>query len=269
MKHSLNILLEGPTGTGKTRSIGTLVDSGIEVFYFAFEAGSEVLRGYWTDRGLPIPKNLHFITVASASASWAEMADAVHLVNTLAYDSLKKVVDPHRGKYNQLEKFLRTFIDVTDDTGEKFGAVDTWGADRAVVIDGLTGLSNATMQAVIGGKADKDQKDWGLAQNILENFLRKMCDAVEAIFVLIAHVERETDPVFGGTKITVSSLGKALPPKIPPMFSDVILTVRDGVKFSWSTANTLADLKARNLPIADGITPDFKLILDKWRSRDE
>mgnify|MGYP001557507592 CR=1 FL=1 len=262
-----NVLLEGPTGTGKTHSIGTLVDAGIEVFYFAFENGSESLRGYWLDAGKPIPSNLHFITVKPAMANWTEMADAVKAVNVMAYDALKKMTDPHRSKYNQLENFLRTFNDVTDDEGKKYGAIDTWGPGRAVVIDGLTGLSTAALSTVVGGKADRDQKDWGLAQNIVENFLRRMCDACPAIFILIAHVERETDPVFGGTKITVSTLGKALPPKIPPMFSDVILAYREGVNFFWSTANSQADLKTRNLPIADKILPDFGQIIGKWKAR--
>jgi len=262
-----NVLIEGPTGTGKTYSIGTLVETGIDTHYFAFENGSESLRGFWLDRGKPIPSNLHITTVKPAVATWSEMADAVHDVNVLSYDALKKKNDPHRNKYNQFEQFLRTFNDVTDDAGVKYGAVDTWGANKAVVIDGLTGLERAIMTAVIGGKADRDQKDWGLAQNIDENFLRRMCDACPCMFVLIAHVERETDLVMGGNKITVASLGKALPPKIPPMFSDVILTYREGPSFWWSTDNSQADLKTRNLPLASKIKPDFQQIVDKWVAR--
>ena len=259
-----NVLIEGPTGTGKTYSIGTLVETGIDTHYFAFENGSESLRGFWLDRGKPIPSNLHITTVKPAVATWSEMADAVHDVNVLSYDALKKKNDPHRNKYNQFEQFLRTFNDVTDDAGVKYGAVDTWGANKAVVIDGLTGLERAIMTAVIGGKADRDQKDWGLAQNIDENFLRRMCDACPCMFVLIAHVERETDLVMGGNKVTVASLGKALPPKIPPMFSDVILTYREGPSFWWSTDNSQADLKTRNLPLTSKIKPDFQQIVDKW-----
>lgn len=262
-----NVLIEGPTGTGKTYSIGTLVEAGLDVHYFAFENGAESLRGYWLDRGKPIPSNLHFTTVKPASATWNEMADAVRDVNILAYEALKKKNDPHRMKYNQFENFLRTFNDVTDDEGNKHGPVDSWGPNKAIVIDGLTGLERAIMTAVIGGKADKDQKDWGLAQNIDENFLRRLCDSCPAMFVLIAHVERETDLVLGGSKITVSSLGKALPPKIPPMFSDVILSYREGANFYWSTDNSQADLKTRNLPLSSKILPDFGQIINSWKKR--
>ena len=263
----VNILLMGPSGTGKTHSIGTLVETGIEVFYFAFEAGAESLRGYWLDRGKEIPSNLHITTVKGPTASWSEMADSVGYVNRLAYDSLKKMTDPNRNKYTQFEQFLRTFNDVTDDTGAKYGCIDTWDASRAIVIDGLTGLSDAAMKAVIGGKADRDQKDWGLAQNLLENFLRRICDNCPCHFILLAHVERETDQILGGVKLMVSTLGKALPPKLPAMFSDVILTVRNGDKWFWDTASAMADVKTRNLPIISNNQPNFGLIIDKWKSR--
>lgn len=263
----VNILLMGPAGTGKTHSIGTLVEAGVEVFYFAFENGSESLRGFWTDQGQEIPSNVHFITIKGASASWLEMADAVQYVNRLSYDALKKQSDPNRSKYNQFEQFLRTFNKVVDDTGAEFGCVDQWGPDKAVVIDGLTGLGDAVMKAVIGGKADRDQKDWGLAQNLLENFLRRLCDACPCHFILIAHVEREQDMILGGIKISVSTLGKALPPKLPPMFSDVILATRNVDKWYWDVANPQADVKSRNLSIASTNPPIFSTIIEKWKSR--
>jgi AAA domain len=263
----VNVLLMGPTGTGKTYSIGSLVDTGLEVFYFAFESGTESLFGYWTDRDKPIPTNLHIITVKTASATWTEMADAVRQVNLLSYESLKKSLDPHRSKYDQFEKFLRTFNDVTDDQGNKYGPIDSWDQSRAIVIDGLTGIGTSVMKAVTGGKADRDQKDWGLAQNIVENCLRQLCDGCKSHFILLAHPERQVDEVLGGVKLMVSTLGKALPPKIPPMFSDVILTVRNGSMWEWDTANSLADLKTRNLPVAAHIPPNFAGIIGKWRSR--
>lgn len=263
----VNVMLMGPSGTGKTHSIGTLVETGIEVFYFAFEAGAESLRGYWLDRGKEIPANLHITTVKGPTASWSEMADSVGYVNRLAYDSLKKMTDPNRNKYTQFEQFLRTFNDVTDDTGAKYGCIDTWDASRAIVIDGLTGLSDAAMKAVIGGKADRDQKDWGLAQNLLENFLRRICDNCPCHFILLAHVERETDQILGGVKLMVSTLGKALPPKLPSMFSDVILAVRNADKFYWDCASALADVKTRNLQMVANNPPNFGAIIEKWKSR--
>lgn len=264
----VNVLLIGPAGTGKTHSIGTIVDEGPETFVLAFEAGTESLLGYWTDRGKPVPPNLHIHTVRSATAGWGEMADQVRYVNTLSYESLKKQSDPNRSKYDQFEKFLRTFNDVREDGSDKsFGSIDTWGTDKVLVIDGLTGMGDAAMKAVIGGKADRDQKDWGLAQNLLENCLRRLTSDCRCHVIILAHVERETDIILGGTKITVSTLGAKLAPKIPPMFSDVILATRSGTNWAWDTANPQADLKTRNLPVSSSLQPSFKAIFDKWKSR--
>lgn len=261
------VLLMGPSGTGKTHSIGTLVEQGIEVFYFAYEQGHEALYGYFTDNNKPIPSNLHTCTVAAPSASFSEMADSVSYVSRLSYEALKKQTDPNRSKYNQLEGFLRSFNNVTDDDGVKYGPVDDFGTNRAIVIDGLTGLCASAMQTVIGGKFDRDQKDWGLAQNMIENTLRKLTSECRCHIILIAHVERETDPNGGGLKLMASALGRALAPKLPAMFSDVILTKRLGREFVWDTEDPTADLKSRNLPINAKNQPTFKLIIDKWKSR--
>ena len=263
----VNVMLMGPSGTGKTYAIGTLVDAGIEVFYFAYEAGAETLLGYFTDRGLPIPDNLHICTVRAPSASFLEMADAVRYVNALSFEGLLKQVDPAKSKYNQLEQFLRNFNNVVDDTGKAWGDVQTWDSSRALVIDGLTGLCDSAMKACIGGKFARDQKDWGLAQNIVEGILRKITSESRFHFVLISHVERETDPNGGGLKLMASALGRALAPKLPAMFSDVILAKRIGRDFWWDTEDPAADLKTRNLPISGKIPPTFAAIIEKWKSR--
>jgi hypothetical protein len=122
------------------------------------------------------------------------------------------------------------------------------------------------MSLVVGGKPVKSQADWGIAQDQIEKLVRMWTDGCPCHFVLTAHVERELDAM-GQSKLTVSTLGRALAPKIPPMFSDVILTVREGSKFTWSTANSMVDLKTRSLQIADGIPPSFVAIFDKWQAR--
>ena len=51
------------------------------------------------------------------------------------------------------------------------------------------------------------------------------------------------------------------------MFSDVILSVRQGDKWTWDTANVQADLKTRNLPIKADNPPTFAGIVAKWKAR--
>lgn len=265
-----NVLLMGPAGTGKTHSIGTLVETGIEVFYLGIEQGIESLLGYWTDRGLSIPDNLRWHKIDPPKASFKELAESALKVNTLSYESLGKMVDLNRHTHNLFIKVNESFFDFPDDrTGKKFGDVSTWDAGRAIVVDGLTGLSRAAMSLTVGGKPIRNPGDYGIAQGQLEGFLRLICDHCKCWFVLLAHIEKEIDPVLGGTKITVATIGRALPPLIPPMFGDVILTARDGTKWSWNTAAANVDTKARNLAWADGMPPDFAIIYKKWAARAE
>ena len=179
-----------------------------------------------------------------------------------------KANDPKRSDYDQCYKLLSSLNNFVDDrTGQSYGDVSTWGTDRVLVIDGLSGMATAYMDNVVGGRPAIGLQDWLVAQRELTKVLRMICDWCRCHFVLIGHVERETDPVSGATKIMVSSLGKSLSPKIPAIFSDVILTVREGSKWYWDTSSSLADLKTRNLPIAANIKPDFRPILEKWKSR--
>lgn len=263
-----NVLLMGPSGTGKTYSIGTLVDQGVEVFYLALESGMESLLGYWTDRNLPIPANLHWHKVAAPEADFSQMITNAKNINLLSLDSLAKAVDPNKSKHNQFVSLLEALNNFPDDrTGEKFGPVNTWDQSKVLVIDGATGISNCAMSLVVGGKAVKNQSDWGIAQDQVMKLVQMICDNCPCHFILLAHVERETDAVLGGVKLMVSTLGRAIAPKFPALFSDVILTTRSGDKWSWDTASTMADVKTRNLPIKSDNQPDFKLILEKWLSR--
>lgn len=264
----VNVALMGPAGTGKTHAIGTLVDSGIEVFYLSLESGLESLLGYYSDKGKPIPPNLHWHQFKTQVDGFASMLDAAKKINIMSLDSLAKMADPQKSKYDQFVKFLETLSNFPDDrTGQKFGAVDSWGADKALVIDGLTGLGNIAMALVIGGKPVRNQSDWGIAQGQVEAVLRQLCDGCKCHFILLAHVDREVDPVLGGTKIMMSSLGKALAPKLPSMFSDIILAVRSGTTWTWDTNSSLADVKSRNLPLKADNPPDFTPIIKKWKTR--
>lgn len=264
----VNVLLEGPTGTGKTHALATLAETGVELFILFAENGLETFLGYWTDRNLPIPQNVHWHVLDRGGGNFKTLADMAYKINNTSMEALFKMNDPDRNKSNQYWTLLNALTDFPDDrTGKKFGAIDTWGPDKAFAIDSLSALNPWAMGLIIGNKPLKDQRDWGVAQDLIEKLLRQLTDGCRCHFVLLSHVERETDQVYGGVKLTVSTLGRALAPKIPCMFSDVVLTVRDGKQFSWSTANPQADLKTRNLPIADNIPPTFVQIIDKWKSR--
>jgi hypothetical protein len=267
------VLLEGPSGTGKTYAIGKLVDWAVEnkmeVFVLFTENGLETLQGYWRDRGLEIPANLRWHSTLTKPLSLAALMDAADKVGKLSYDSITKMVDPNRGgENNAFYKILAACANFPDDrTGQKFGPVDAFGVNKIFVIDSLSELGNAAFKMVIGSKPTASQPDYGVAQNNLMNFLRLCTQGIACTFVITAHVERQQDEITGGIKLMTKAIGKALANDIPQLFSDVIYTVREGTQFFWDTAASNVDVKTRSLPIAPKQSPDFSVLMNKWKVR--
>lgn len=256
-----NTLLIGPSGTGKTWAIRTLLECGITPFCIFTEPGFEVLGD------IPAEK-LHWHYIRPASQSWDSMIKSAKQINMLSLESLAKSSDPNRSQYAQFVEFYECCNNFKcDRDGRSYGDVAKWNTDRALVVDGLTGLSTMAMKLQTGGKPVSSQADWQIGMGNVQNAVTKLCTDTICSFILIAHAERETDEVLGGTKIMASTLGKKLAPKLPLFFSDVILAVKEGAMFTWSTAALSADLKARNLPIKDGLPPSFVPIFESWRKR--
>lgn len=268
------ILLEGSSGSGKTHSIGTLVDWAArqsparEVFVLFTENGLETLLGFWRDRKLEVPKNLHWHVVRTPSLSLASLLDGAKKVGDLTYEALTKSVDYDRGRNNPWEKVLRVLTDFPDDrTGTKFGNIGDWDASRILVNDSLSETANACLRMVIGSKPTISQPDYGVAQNNLIGWLRYMTQAFQGTFVITAHVQRQINEVTGTTQLMTKAIGKALADDIPPLFSETIYCLREGTNWYWDTAAANVDTKTRYLPIASKIRPDFAQIMDKWLER--
>lgn len=269
------VLLEAPSGAGKTYALGTLVDWAakqnppLEVFVLFTENGLETLQGYWKDRGRPIPENLHWHSTLTRPLGLASLMEAADKVGKLSYESITKMVDPNRGgDNNAFYKILAACADFPDDrTGKKFGPIDQFKADKIFALDSLSELAVAAMKMVIGNKPTASMPDYGVAQNNLMNFLRLFTQGLACTGVMTAHVDRLQDEITGGTKLMTKSIGKALANDIPQLFSDVIYAVREGTNFYWDTAAANVDVKTRNLPIAAKQSPDFATIMEKWKAR--
>lgn len=268
------VLLEGPSGVGKTHAIGTLVDWAsaqspvMQVFVLFTENGLESLLGYWRDHGKEVPTNLHYHVAMTKSLTLASLLDGADKVGKLSYEALTKMQDGGRSQNNAFHKILSACSNFPDDrTGQKFGAVDSWDSSKIFVIDSLSELGNASMKMVIGNKPTASPSDYGVAQNNLMNFLRLCTQGIASTFVITAHVDRQTDEITGGIKLMTKAIGKAMANDIPQLFSDVIYAVREGTNWYWDTAAGNVDVKTRSLPISSKIKPDFAQIMDKWANR--
>jgi hypothetical protein len=268
-----NILLMGPSGTGKTFAIGTLVDwaaaNSKEVFILFTENGLETLLGYWRDKNLAVPSCLYWHQQLTVPLSLKSMMTGAELVGKSSYEMLTKMQDANRsGDNNSFFKILQSCADFTDDrTGKKFGPIDSFGLDKIFIIDSLTELSVAAMKMQVGIKPMAAPQDYGVAQQYIIGFLRLATQGIPCTFVITAHVDRILDTVTQETKTMVKSAGKALADEIPALFSDVIYTTREGDKFYWDTAKFGVDTKTRSLGYRSKINPDFGQIMDLWKKR--
>jgi hypothetical protein len=249
----------GPPGTGKTHALRTFVDAGLEVFVLFTEPGMEVLGD--TD-----PDQVHWHYIPPAQAGWDAMVKNAKAIQQFENAALQKMPGMNKMAYGQ-------FIDVLNQcqnfqcqrTEKEYGCVDEWDVSRVFAFDSLSGLNIMALDLAVGGKPIRTLPDWGIAMDNEEKLINRLCLGTTCHFVLNAHLEREVDEVLGGIKLMASALGRKLSPQLPRFFSDVVMTVREGDKFTWATASSQADTKARNLPWKDQQVPSFQPIIENWR----
>lgn len=254
-------LLMGDAGTGKTHSLRTLVEAGLEVFALFTEPGMEVVSDIPADK-------LHWTYISPSTVSWTAMIDSAKKINTLSYEALTKLPHINRSEHGEFMQVLLALSDYTDQrTGKKYGPVDNLNQSQALWIDSLSGLNTMAMNLVAGSKPMKAPNDYGVAQDNLENLLEKLCNDLKCHVVIVGHMERETDEITGGVSLMISTVGRKLAPKIPKLFSDVIHTKRSETKFSWSTVTPNTTLKARNIPWAENQPASFVPLIGNWRKK--
>lgn len=261
----------GEPGTGKTWSLVTLMECGLDLFVLGTESRfRESLVDAMKAKGID-RKKLKTRLVAPARPSFRVMREQAKLVNSMSYESLSEIkITAGRADFAQFVELLdncEQFID--EETGTKWGAIDSWMPDmnRAFAFDSLSGLNIMVHDNMLGGKPTAHQGEWGVSMNQEERFINKLTSDVKVPFVLTAHVEREPNEISGGVNVQVGALGRKLAPKIPRFFSEVIHTHRLGNEYLWSTNTPQYILKKRVLPLSDKIPPSFKPLIDAWRNR--
>lgn len=258
-----NVMLLGESGTGKTFSIRTLRGTGVTPFIIFTEPGMRTLSD------VPCP-DLHWHYIVPAKPDLAAMRSAAQNVNNaIDLEALTKMKNWSKKEYTQWLEIFNTLVDFRcDRCGVRFGSVDDWQTDRAIVIDSLSGLSTMAMDLAAGSKPVKSPADWGTAMSQIENLLNRLCGATQCHFILTGHLERERDEVTGGISLMASTLGQRLAPKLPRNFDDVVMAKRDASKntFSWSTAEPNVALKGRNLSASPALQPSFTSVVTSWKA---
>lgn len=268
-KGTSTLLMGGP-GSGKTTSLVTLAEAGLETAVIVTDpGGEESLLDTIHRRKLDL--HIHTKYVAPTAASWAIMLDAANRINTMSYESLSSMkAGIGKEGYRQFIDFLNACANYKcDSCGKVLGPVDSWDATRALALDSASGLNMMAMAMMIGAKPTAHQGEWGVAMNAEEQIIYKLVADTKCFFVLTCHLDRVVDEVAGNVKIMPAFLGNKLAPKIPRVFSDVVMAYKEGSNFFWSTAAVGVDLKNRALPLHDKLQPTFKPIVEAWKRRQD
>lgn len=260
------ILLMGAPGSGKTYSIASLVEAGLEVFVIFTEQGRESLLEGMRAKGLPKDK-VHWASVAPGSPGFAALLKVAKDINTKTQSELQGAKGVSEKQYQQMIDLIGLCHNFVDQHGVEFGDVTTWDNKRVLVVDGLSGLNIMAMDLVVGAKPIKTIADWGIAMDAEMRFIHQCVNSLICTFVLVAHLEINRDEVDGRMYKFPALLGNKNSYSFGKHFSDVILCQADGKKRYWDTIAKDMQLKTRNLPEATGQAPDFVPLIKTWSER--
>lgn len=263
-----SVILLGAPGSGKTYSITTLAEAGLEVFVISTEpTGLETLLDAWEAKKLPLSQ-LHYATLTPSRMGidgLAKLAQTISLSDHEGIAKLKPMGDRQNSKFRKLLELLRDFK--CERTGQAYGSVESFGPERVLVIDSLSGINLMAKDLVVGDKPNMSPGEWGTAMNVIEQLLLNLCSNLKCILVITAHMEREENEITGARTIMISTLGRKLAPKIPRFFSEVVMTYREAVNYFWSTNALNVDLKHRALKLDGKLSPSFVPIVEAYHRR--
>ena len=260
-------LILGAPGDGKTHSIRTLIEAGLNVFVVFSEPGMEVLLDSKRGASYSCKQGLHWAYIPPINADWSELAAAADLLNRYTLKQVTEMQGTNKEKYRQFFDYINMHGNLKCDRcntvfgpADRLEPYDKW----CLVDDSLTSLSIMALNLVVGSKGAVHQGEYGVAMFNLERFIYKIVYDNPSMGVLFAHVEREGDEVSGGTMNMAATLGRKLAPKIPRPFSDVVHAWREGGSFYWSTVTPNMMLKSRHLPFENKLKPSFAPLVQAW-----
>lgn len=261
-------LIIGATGTGKTHSLVTYLEAGIETFVMVTEpTGVETLIDAVKDRGLDM-KKLHWKLCKPHAEGLDVLIKQAQTSNRkTAADMQKMETGLDKQLYQQYIEFLLACKDfVCDRDGKSYGDITEWDATRAFCVDSWSGINVMVSQNQCGNRLSMTQPEFGICMKIIENLVNTFT-GLSCFFTMTAHPEFERDEIAGTQRVMVSTLGKKLAPNVPRFFSEVVRAKREGAKFVWSTDDAQTDTKQRILPISGSLRPSFEQIVMGWNMR--
>lgn len=245
----VKLLLIGNSGAGKTGALAPLVRDGYSLRIYDFDAGLDALVFHCKEAKLDLSK-----------IEYMSFRDQVKMTPTGT--KLKGSPRAYPGALAALDQW------------EDGSNPAEWGEDTVVVIDSLTNVGRAAFWwAKHTAPMVKDPRQWyKTAQDLVEDLIANLTsEDFHAHVIVISHVDiGETSE--GLRKHFVSSIGKALGPKLPRFFNTMLLSEvkakKDGAVRTIHTVPTnMLDLKnpaptqiSESYPMAEALSEIFKVL---------
>jgi hypothetical protein len=206
------LLFIGDSGAGKTGALASLASAGYNLRIMDFDNGLDVLKNLLLDPKSPYDKG---------SADRVEYITLTEKMKNVG----GKAVPVKADVWQRAMTMLNHWKEVVDgQVVSDLGPITTWTTQDVLVIDSLSGISQAAMNFILSMTF---QGDWGLAQNLVEPFLQMLySDAVVCNVVVNCHITYIGDD--NNMRGYPNTLGKALPPKVGRYFNSMLLAKSTG-----------------------------------------
>jgi hypothetical protein len=271
-----NILLQGDIGTGKTRSLITLLPeywdeptgkmrtgAGLKAFVTSMEPGIEATIGRNLCGHPEAPSEpLHYHYIAPGERTLTQLYNYAILVTKMTISQLLTIPDPSKHMYTQYLDMLSNCCNfLCHGCDKSFGRVEDWDDTYAHAVDGLTGLTRASRQHIIGARPMIGREDYQPIQGFIDAFLEQHWSGTRCTAILTAHTDRRENEQTHRSEITIDTAGPALVKKLVRKPDEIITTERDDRgEYVWNTLPQGHASKHRRLPEAPDLAPDFSQI---------
>ena len=240
----------GNSGSGKTGGLAPLALAGYRLHILDF------------DNGLDALKNL----IRAASPEKLKNVDFESLQDLYTASPMGPIVKGPPKAFVGAVKLLDKWSDGSTPA--------SWGSEHVLVIDSLTNFGRAAFAwaRALNPSYKTPQLWYGDAQKAIEDVMALLTNAAFCTNVIvISHMESQEQPD-GSSKTFATAIGKALGPKLPRFFNNMIMTeslgIGNNVRRTIRTQPTAAiDLKnaapvkvAPSYPIESGILDIFKAL---------
>lgn len=222
------LLLLGHSGSGKTGSLVSLVMAGYKLRILDFDNGIDIIKNF-----LMKPESPYYAEIQRQKLDLDEAVQFCTITEHMRNVNGRMLPV----KATVWDRAMR-MLDHWKEDDLDLGKPATWGEKTILVIDSLSKLSQHGFNWVqmMNGHMGKDsvdfefQRDMGQAQRLVQGFLELLADEAFGVnVVMISHIAFASDRAGqkdqvgeGVIKGFPEAVGKALLPKIPRSFNNVV-----------------------------------------------